>query len=117
MSSTTFRASTRTFSYCVWQDADVPAEGVLMSDWQAELDALIRQTFVLNRSSLIEPPRTPPREVTDPVVLTPAAKFVGSEREEIAKRVASFRAHQQRAIREREEYAASVLGRMYTNLS
>jgi hypothetical protein len=33
----------------------------------------------------------------------------GPEREEISRRVANFKAHQQRFMREREDYAASVL--------
>jgi hypothetical protein len=39
-------------------------------------------------------------------------KWDGSEREEITQRVANFKAHQQRFIREREDYARSTLGRM-----
>jgi hypothetical protein len=34
-------------------------------------------------------------------------KWGGSEREEIRKRIATFRAHQQRFTREREDYALS----------
>lgn len=36
----------------------------------------------------------------------------GTEREEIMKLVRSFKAHQQRLIREREEYALSILSKM-----
>ena len=35
-----------------------------------------------------------------------------SEREEIRQRVANFKAHQQRLIREREDFAASEWNRM-----
>jgi len=37
---------------------------------------------------------------------------IKSEREEIRERVASFKAHQQRFIRERENYASSQWNRM-----
>jgi hypothetical protein len=39
-------------------------------------------------------------------------KWGGSEREEIGKRVATFKAHQLRFTREREDYAVSTLMRV-----
>jgi hypothetical protein len=51
------------------------------------------------------------------VALHPVAESGGSQREEIRRRVASFKAHQQRFIREREAYAASVLVRLKASLS
>jgi hypothetical protein len=39
-------------------------------------------------------------------------KWGGSEREEIGKRVATFKANQQRFTREREDYALSTLMRV-----
>jgi hypothetical protein len=42
----------------------------------------------------------------------PAVKGIESEREEIRQRVATFKAHQQRFIRERKDYAASEWNRM-----
>jgi hypothetical protein len=90
-----------------------------MNDWQAELEQLFKQTanFVKSVELKIEVPRAPPRVIVDPVISPPVAKFAGLEREEIMKRVASFRAHQQRAIREREEFATSVLVRLKATLS
>jgi hypothetical protein len=90
-----------------------------MRDWQAELDELFKQTtaFIKSVKLEIEVPRAPPPEMVEPVALPPNAKTGGSEREEIRKRVASFKAHQQRAIREREEFATSVLVRLKATLS
>jgi hypothetical protein len=104
-----------------------------MRDWQAELDELFKQTTALVKSVKleIEAPRAPPRQMVEPAALPAngglhtrkldrlptSAKSCGSEREEIRKRVASFKAHQQRIIREREAYAASMLMRMKATLS
>jgi hypothetical protein len=92
------------------------AEGALMNDWQAELEDLSRPTanFAKPVELKIEVPRVPPRVIVNPVV---SPRVAGSEREEIMKRVVSFKAHQRRAIREREEYAASVLVRLKATLS
>lgn len=38
--------------------------------------------------------------------------YGGSERDEIKKRVESFKAHQERFMREREEYADSLMRRI-----
>ena len=86
-----------------------------MSDWHPELDELLEQiaTFLKSVELKIEDPtRAPPRPIVEPVTSPPIAKSGGSEREEIMKRVASFKAHQQRTIREREECAASMLNRL-----
>jgi hypothetical protein len=88
-----------------------------MIDWQAELDALFKQNtaFLKSIKPKVEAARLPPGAV---VVAPPAAATrASSEREEITKRVASFKAHQQRAIREREEYATSVLVRLKATLA
>jgi hypothetical protein len=50
-------------------------------------------------------------EATEQPRLEPM-KWGGSEREEIRRRVANFKAHQQRFTREREDYAASTLMRV-----
>ncbi len=42
----------------------------------------------------------------------PDVKWIDSEREEIRKRVANFKLHQQRLIKERKDYAASEWERM-----
>jgi len=49
-------------------------------------------------------------EIAEPPRLEPM-KWGGSEREEIRKRVATFKANQQRFTREREDYAVSTLTR------
>ena len=50
-------------------------------------------------------------ETAEPPRLEPM-KWGGSEREEIRKRIATFKAHQQRFTREREDYALSTLTRV-----
>jgi len=89
-----------------------------MRDWQAELDELFRHTTNLARTVELksDAARTAPRPVAKPVNSRPVARSGGSQREEIMKRVATFKAHQQRAIREREEYARSVLMKMKATL-
>ncbi|MGY8683894.1 hypothetical protein Q2941_39895 [Bradyrhizobium sp. UFLA05-153] len=84
-----------------------------MSDWKADLAALIAETRALTRTlnDSVEQPRPQPRETVQRIGLDPI-DWGGPEREEIRKRVESFKANQQRFIREREAYAASVLTRM-----
>jgi len=67
-----------------------------MADWKADFDALVNETVAFAKGISHERPL--PRDVV--------------EREEISRRVANFKAHQQRFMREREDYAASVLKRM-----
>ena len=88
-----------------------------MRDWQAELNELLKQTTNLVRAVEVnaEVRHVPPRSV-QPVNPPPVAKSAGSQREEIMKRVAAFKAHQQRAIRDREQYATAVLSRMKATL-
>ena len=80
-----------------------------MTNWQADLDALVKETMALTKSVRVEPPM--PRANVEPNRLPPVNRME-SEREEIRQRVANFRAHQQRLIREREDYAASEWNRM-----
>ena len=85
-----------------------------MRDWQIELDELFKQTTNLVRAVEVkaEITRAQPRSVIQPTRSAPSAQPGGSERDEIMKRVAAFKAHQQRGIRDREQYATSVLTRM-----
>ena len=46
----------------------------------------------------------------------PMKRDLELQREEIRQRVANFKAHQQRLIREREDYARSTLMRMQASL-
>jgi hypothetical protein len=80
-----------------------------MQDWKADLDRLVEETMAFAKSIHIEP--TMPRTIVEPN-RTPSLNWRESEREEIGCRVANFKAHQQRFIREREDYAASELKRM-----
>lgn len=85
-----------------------------MSDWQTELDELLARTtaFTSSIKTEAEVPQSQRREAVEHIGFTPLNRWGGSEREEIKKRVAIFTAHQQRLIRDREEYAASQLSRM-----
>jgi hypothetical protein len=80
-----------------------------MTTWKADLDALVEETMAFTKSVCVEPPI--PRTVVEPNRMPPV-NWMQSEREEIRQRVANFRAHQQRLIREREDYAASEWNRM-----
>ena len=75
---------------------------------KTDLDTLIEQTMAIANSIHVEP-LTP--RLVEPNRIPPVNK-TGSERDEIGRRIASFKAHQQRFIREREEHAASEFKRM-----
>jgi hypothetical protein len=75
--------------------------------WKANLDALVDETMAFAKSVRVELPRT----IVEPNRM-PSVNWMESEREEIGHRVANFKAHQQRFIREREDYAASEFKRM-----
>ena len=81
-----------------------------MVDWKANLDALVEETMAFAESVRVE--RTMmPRTIVEPNRV-PSVNWTGSEREEIGRHIANFRAHQQRFMREREDYAASEFKRM-----
>jgi hypothetical protein len=93
-----------------------------MSDWKAELEALRAQTDAYAQSVAgkdVRPQHAPPAvaglqsqpEVVETSVLRPI-DWGGSEREEIGRRVAIFRAHQRRVAREREEFASSTIAKL-----
>ena len=63
-----------------------------MTGFKTDLGALVQETMVIAKSIRVEPPV--------------------SERDEIRQRVANFKAHQERLIREREDFATSLLNRM-----
>ena len=81
-----------------------------MTSWKADLDALIDESMAFTKSIRVEPPI--PHTIAEPNRI-PLVKWAKSEREEIGERVANFKAHQQRFMREREDYAASELKRMW----
>ena len=113
-----------------------------MSNWKAERNALVSETMAfveairpqrpISNEAIVTPRQLPlgmPEHFQQPaptvsehahVVSNETAeqprlepmKWGGSEREEIRRRVANFKAHQQRFTREREDYAASTLMRV-----
>jgi hypothetical protein len=83
-----------------------------MTDWKADLDAFIDETMAFAKRIHVGPPL--PRTIVEPNRIPPI-NWNKSEREEIAERVANFRAHQQRFMKEREAYAASTLNRMWAS--
>lgn len=84
-----------------------------MHDWKSELDALVAESMAFARSlkEQIEWSRPQPKEVVEQSASS-APDYGGGERDEIRKRVESFKAHQERFMREREEYADSLLRRV-----
>jgi hypothetical protein len=80
-----------------------------MFDRKANLDLLVEETMAFAKSVRVEALIT--RSVVEPN-RSPSLDGMKSEREEIGRRVANFKAHQQRFIREREDYAASEFKRM-----
>ncbi|MCS3765848.1 MULTISPECIES: hypothetical protein [Bradyrhizobium] len=84
-----------------------------MHHWKKELDALVAETLAFTKSLKvqIELPRPESKKVVDPSDLT-LPDYGGSERDEIRKRVESFKEQQVRFMREREEYAELLLRRI-----
>jgi len=80
-----------------------------MLDWKADLDTLIEETVAFAKSVRVEP--RIPRTVVEPN-RTPSVNWAETERNEIGRHIANFKAHQQRFKREREDYAASEFKRM-----
>ena len=75
-----------------------------MANWKTELDALVRETMAVTKPLGAGPPAQGTIAEQNRI---PPLNGIKSEREEIRERVASFKAHQQRFIRERENYASS----------
>jgi hypothetical protein len=80
-----------------------------MTNWKADLDALVEETMGFTKNIRVEPPM--PRTIVEPNRMLPV-NLNNSERDEIRQRVANFKAHQERFAREREDFAASQLKRM-----
>lgn len=84
-----------------------------MHDWRSELDALVAETMAFAKSLKLEIDRPKPEPQT---VVAPGGlswlDYGSSERDEIRKRIESFKAHQERFTREREEYANFLLRRI-----
>jgi hypothetical protein len=84
-----------------------------MVDWKADLNSLIQDTEAFVQRVGVEAP--PPSTVAEPGK-KPLSDWAKSEREEIRRRVANFKAHQERFMREREDHAAAELKRMRDRL-
>jgi hypothetical protein len=97
----------------VWRattSADSLALGAIaMLDWKTDLNTLIEETKTFAKSVRVEPMM--PRTVVESNRV-PSVNWAASEREEIGRHIANFKAHQQRFKREREDYAASEFKRM-----
>jgi hypothetical protein len=101
----------------------VLGEGGCVMDWKLELDALIENTMAFANHAKRKPiPDLPialetaeqtlaetPRPVAPPASIT---LFPASERDEIRQRVITFRAHQEKMAREREQHYLQVRARM-----
>ena len=113
-----------------------------MGNWKTERDAFVNETMAfveavrsqrpVSTAAIVVPKQLPvgmPQHFQQPVPTLSGTsqvvshetaeqprlepmKWGGSEREEIRKRVATFKAHQQRFTREREDYALSTLLRV-----
>jgi hypothetical protein len=83
-----------------------------MADWKTDLDVLVEETMALTKRIHVQPVlhHGEPNHI-------PPVSWMSSEREDIEHRVANFRAHQQRLIAERENYAASQIKRMRASLN
>ena len=80
-----------------------------MTDWKADLDALVQESIAFAKIIPVERPK--PRTIVEPNRMPPV-DLDNSERQEIRQRVSNFKAHQERFAREREDFAASQLKRM-----
>jgi hypothetical protein len=101
-----------------------------MKWWMRERDQLIEQTLAFvegvaaarpKRSDAAGPARAEPAPKPEPAKLTEmpkpaAAGFMASERAEIERRVANFRARQQKFQRERDEHYHAVFSKTRASL-
>jgi hypothetical protein len=80
-----------------------------MGNWRDDLNSLVDETMAYVKSVRVEPPL--PRTFVE-LNRTPTVNWRLSEREEIGQRVANFKAHQQRFLKEREDFVATEWKRM-----
>ncbi|MDF0499028.1 hypothetical protein [Bradyrhizobium yuanmingense] len=84
-----------------------------MHDWKKELDALVAEATAFAKTLKIDverPQRFPSEDIEQGGLSS--SHYGGREREEIKRRVERFQAQQRRFMREREEYADSLLRRI-----
>jgi hypothetical protein len=107
--------------------------GCAMTSWKRERDRLVEQTLAFMQSvagkrgphSLSAPPASATSQVGSAPGSTsrlfsppaPGRPSLKSERDEIMQRVAAFRAHQGKLIREREAYYLEVQAKIRTVMS
>jgi hypothetical protein len=84
-----------------------------MTNWKADLEALVQETTAFQERKRFDPPS--PRTVVEPNRMPPVT-LNNSESDEIRQRVSTFKAHQERFAREREDFATSQLKRMLRRL-
>jgi hypothetical protein len=95
-------------------------------NWKQELDALIESTMAfvrdVKRSPVPDlplamrtaeqaPPADTPKPVDQPATIVPIV-WATSQRDEIRQRVSSFKAHQEKIAREREDYYLQMKAKM-----
>ena len=80
-----------------------------MENWRDDLNSLVDETMAFAKRIHVAP--SMPRTIVKPNRM-PSVNWMSSEREEIGQRVANFKAHQQRFMREREDFVASEWKRM-----
>ena|ERR1700744_6258211 len=102
-----------------------------MHSWKKDLDALVEQTMAFVRAVTpaaprkeLEPPSSDLHQDQAETIApqdfpsqptgdeAPIGKTTSNEREEIRRRLASFKAHQDRWTKDREEFANSILDRI-----
>jgi hypothetical protein len=83
-----------------------------MTKVKTDLGALIDETVAFAKYIHVSPPV--PRTIVEPNRM-PSVNWMSSEREEIGQCIANFKAHQQRFMREREDFVASEWKRMLTS--
>jgi hypothetical protein len=86
--------------------------------WKEDLDALVKQSNGMVRAKgVVAKPNVPPPSVEKDLAHLPSPEpfapieWAASERDEIKKRVASFRAIQEKMHRERDDYFKRTLGK------
>jgi hypothetical protein len=77
-----------------------------MRDWKAELDAYGAEVSVIAKALGIEV-----ATFAEPIQVLSGVVSIGSQRDEIGQHVAKFKVHQQRLIKEREDFDARELTR------
>jgi hypothetical protein len=80
-----------------------------MTNWKADFDRLVEESAAFANKHRVD--QLMPRAIVELSWLPPVDLNI-SQREEIRQRVSSFKAHQERFTREREDFAASQMKRM-----